>query len=57
MRVGLVGGEQREIGDIEPDVGADLRVRAHDCLVSAPTDTRDDNCNWHARRFMWVHST
>lgn len=56
MRVGLVGGEQREVGDVEPDVGADLRARAHGCLVITPTDTRDDDRNWHARRLMRVRS-
>jgi hypothetical protein len=56
MRVGLVGGEQREVDDVEPDVGADLRARAHARLVITPTDTRDDDRKWHARRLMRVRS-
>ena len=56
MRVGLVGGEQREVGDVEPDVGAGLRVGAHGRLVITPTDTFDDDRNRHARRLTPVRS-
>jgi hypothetical protein len=56
MRVGLVGGEQRKVGDVEREVDAGLRARAHGCLVITPTDTRDDDRNWHARRLMRVRS-
>jgi hypothetical protein len=57
MRVGLVGGEQREVGNVEPDVDADLRARAHGCLVITPTGTWDDDRNRHARRLMRVRSS
>jgi hypothetical protein len=56
MRVGLVGGEQREVGAVEREVDAGIGVRAHGRLVITPTDTRDDDRNWHARRLMRVRS-
>ena len=56
MRVGLVGGEQREVGAVEREVDAGIGVRAHGRLVITPTDTRDDDRSGHARRLMRVRS-